>query len=193
MRGTIVRYEGVPVYIREIRDGDGDKILRVLFDYIPRNDDGDGDPKRKYISSKNFDISPLPMGYVNAPTGAFYCTRSPNRVQKQGLSNENFNAFTNEGKQVGFGVFTRTKEVNAMVANEYPSFAAACRALVKSPAVAFSRDFCVQRDEILTELIHIYHKGVKVGASLSGTIVLGDKFKCLKESLEELGVKVNGT
>lgn len=192
LRGTVVLYEGSPVYIREIREGDGDSILRVMFDHLPITVKGvETAAKRKFISSKNFDIAPFKLGYVNAPTGAFYCTRFPNRVQKQGLCSENFSAKTNNGKDISFGTFTTTKEVVAMVNGDYPTFDVALRALGKSPAVAFSRDFCVQKDEILDELVHIYHRGEKVGARLNNSVVLGKKFQCLKEGLGELGVKVS--
>jgi hypothetical protein len=191
LRGTVVLYEGNPVYIRDIAAGrGGDEIFRVHADKLPlgRGDDpfergGMVDPEgaemRKYISSKKFDISPFKMGYVNAPTGAFFCSRLPHRQQKQGLSGETFNTFL------------RTKEVVEMVNNRYPTFDQALKALAKAPSVAFSREFALSKDEVVDCLFFLYHKGQKVGAFASGKIGLGAKFVCLKEALVELGVPLN--
>lgn len=196
LRQTVVLYEGKPVLIRDIvrSDKPGDGIFRVLFDELPSTKRApaipEEEPRRKYISSKYFDIAPFKMGYVNAPTGAFYCSRMPNRMQKQGLCGENFQGRDNHGNVITFATFLSTKEVPAMIRGDYPSFANAVRALAKAPSVAFSRDFCVMKDEILEELFHLYHKGKKVGVSLNGRITLGKNFLCLKESLEELGLKV---
>lgn len=195
LRGTVVLYEGSPFYIRDVQrpQTKDDGIFRVVGNPLPLTGRETVDPEgemRKFISSKNFDIGAFRMGYVNSPSGAFYCSRLPNRQQKQGLSGDTFSGRTNRGNAVPFTTFTSTKEVVNMVKNDYPSFDLAKRSLAKSPAVAFSRDFCLERDEILEDLQHLYHKGSKVGAVLNGNIVLGNKFKCLKESLEELGVKI---
>lgn len=195
LRGTVVLYEGEPFYVRDVQrpQTKEDGILRVIGNLLPLSGkemfEERGEMK-KFISSKNFDIGAFRMGYVNSPAGAFYCTRLPSRQQKQGLSGDTFQAVTNKGAKVPFTTFTTTKEVVNMVKNDYPSFAVAQKALGKVPAVAFSRDFCLEKDEILEELQHLFHKGTKVGAILGGNLVLGKKFACLKESLEELGVKV---
>lgn len=196
LRNTVVLYEGQPVLIREIARSDkaGDDIFRVLFDNLPTKKGGvdfEEQAKRKYISSKHFDIAPFKMGYVNSPNGAFFCSRIPNRMQKQGLCGENFRGTDNYGNAINFATFLNTKEVLAMVRGDYPSFAGAVKALGKSDSVAFSRDFCIVKDEILEELVHLYHKGKKVGVILSGRITLGKNFMCLKESLEELGLRMN--
>ena len=191
LRQTVVLYEGQPVLIREIARSEkaGDEIFRVLFDPLPV--DFEEQAKRKYISSKHFDIAPFKMGYVNAPNGAFFCSRIPNRMQKQGLCGENFRGVDNYGNAIQFATFLNTKEVVAMVNGDYPSFAGAVKALGKCESVAFSRDFCIMKDEILEELLHLYHKGKKVGVILNGSITLGKNFTCLKESLEELGLRMN--
>lgn len=197
LRGTVVLYSGEPFYVRDVQrpQTKEDGIFRVIGNLLPLTgregfEEAAGVEMKKFISSKNFDIGAFRMGYVNSPNGAFYCSRLPNRQQKQGLSGDTFSGKTNKGKPVPFTTFTTTKEVINMVKNDYPSFEVAKRALVKVPAVAFSRDFCLEKDEILEELQHLYHKGTKVGAILGGNLVLGKKFTCLKESLEELGVRV---
>jgi hypothetical protein len=204
LRHTVVLYRDTPVYIKEVRNGDGkDGIFRVLFTEIPlaatksprtlgeaRLLGDEEDAQRKFISSKYFDIAPFKMGYVNRPTGsgAFYCSRLPNRMQKQGLSAENFIAKDNNNSLVDFNTFIKTKEVLEMVANKYPTFDAARRALAKVPSVAFSRDFCLVKDAVVEDFTWIYYKGDKVGMFAGESITLGNKFKCLKESLQELGL-----
>jgi hypothetical protein len=151
---------------------------------------------QKYISSKHFDIAPFPLGYVNKPTdsGAFYCSRMPNRVQKQGLCAENFKGTDNYKGLVDFRTFLRCKEVPLMVAGNYPTFEQALKNLTKVPSVAFNRYFCLVRDEVIADLVYVYHRGMKVGMlnKVTGDLCLGERFLCLKESLTELGLKVGG-
>lgn len=211
LRGTVVLYKGDPVQIQEIREGvDKEDILRVLIKPLPVLTGVDAsaaarkvieeakekDGVRKYISSKHFDIAPFPLGYVNRPDGpgAFYCSRTPNRVQKQGLCAENFKGVDNYGGLVDFRTFLRCKEVPLMVSGDYPTFDQAVRGLAKVPSVAFSRYFCLVKDEVIADLVYLYHKGMKVGMFNKGTgeLCLGEKFRCLKESLTELGLKVGG-
>lgn len=151
---------------------------------------------QKYISSKHFDIAPFPLGYVNNPTGsgAFYCSRMPNRVQKQGLCAENFKGFDNYKGLVDFRTFLRCKEVPLMVAGSYPTFEQALKNLTKVPSVAFNRYFCLVRDDVIADLVYVYHRGIKVGMlnKVTSELCLGERFRCLKESLTELGLKVGG-
>lgn len=207
LKGTVVRYKGDPVYITEITPGNADEIHRVYYKEVPFNApkpkpfrnmeeivaDAELDAaKRKYISSKFFDIEPFRMGYVNSPNrnGAFFCSRLPNRIQKQGLCGENFRAMDNFGVMVDFNTFLNTKEVLEMINDRYPTFNQALAGLNKVPSVAFSRNFALVKDAVIPDLLYLYHKGEKVGMYNSATkfVSLGVKFQCLKESLNELGV-----
>jgi hypothetical protein len=206
LRQTVVLYKGDPVLITDVKRGDTkEDILRVLFQPLPVNKGAEMkrfDPfaekvapeeaKRKYISSKHFDISPFKLGYVNSPKGAFYCSRLPNRVQKQGLCQENFQAVDHGGRAVPFASFLALDESVAMVKNVYPSFGLSLSNLDKVSTIAFHRDFCLVKDEVIPNLVYLYYKGAKVGMYTIATqeINLGTKFSCLKESLRELGLKV---
>jgi hypothetical protein len=192
LRNTVVLYKGDPVYITRLERGTEDEIFRVYYRPLPLKP-GDEAEARKFISSKYFDIAPFRMGYLNdLKNGAYYCKRSPNRIQKQGLCGENFVARTHNGKGIPFNVFITNPEVVLMINNVYPTLTQAIKALEKSPGVAFSRDFCLVRDEVLTDLIYIYHKGEKVGLLQrdDGSVRLAAKFRCLKEALEELKITV---
>ena len=204
LRGTVVLYKETPVYITDVQRGETkDDILRVLFSELPVTPgslgkvpfrDEEAGAKRKYISSKHFDIAPFKMGYVNRPneTGAFYTSRIPARVQKQGLCSENFRGINNSGLTVDFVSFIKCEEVNAMVAGKYPSFKTAVANLIKVPSVAFDYDFCLTKDEVIGDLIYLHHKGRKVGMYNQNLdcVVLGKSFTCLKEHLKELKVIV---
>lgn len=197
LRDTVVLYKGEPVFIHSVRRAETpDEIFRVYYSPLPlskakvlsRGEDAD---KRKYISSKHFDICPFRMGYVNSQSkGAFYCCRLPNRVQRQGLSAENFKAITCQGKQVDFRTFCCTPEVIHMVNNVYPIFQTALKALDKVFSIAFHYDFALVKDSNIESLIYLFHRGEKAGFLNDGKIVLGKKFKCLKEGLIELGLNI---
>lgn len=214
LRHSIVLYKGEPVYIHEIQQGTGkDDIFRVLFDPLPltgavqiarlpqfaRDPFADAavppqppaeKPERKYISSKYFDIAPFKLGYVNAKPGAFYCSRMPGRLQKQGLCGENFAAKDNFGRVVSYQTFLTCPDTPDMVMGKYPSFDKAIELLKKSPAVAFAREFCLVKDEVIPDLIYLYYKGAKVGMFNKNEVTLGTKFTCLKERLNEMNLKV---
>jgi len=215
LRNTVVLYKKTPVLIQDVVRGEGkgeDDILRVLFTELPVNNrrpqNKAGFPvedpfvrigervkaaeamQKKYISSKYFDIAPFKLGYVNRKNDPFYCTRLPNRIQKQGLCSENFKAFSNFGPFVDFNTFLNCPETPAMIAGDYPSFDRAVDLIEQCSAVAFSRDFCLVKDEVISALIYLYYKGKKVGLFDKNKINLGKKFECLKESLEEIKIEV---
>lgn len=153
---------------------------------VPPPDDLPKEQARKYISSKHFDIAPFKMGYVNDSDCPFFCTRLPNRIQKQGLCADNFKAVSNFGAPVQYGYFLRSSGVPDMVHGRYPTMVEALRMLEKQLAVAVSRDFCLQRDDVLPEFIYLFYQGKKIGMYTDNRVKLGQKFNCLKESLEEL-------
>jgi hypothetical protein len=199
LKNTVVLYKGVPHLIRDINRGEGDDIFRVLSVPLPVKIDGlgrvvvpEGEEQRKFISSKHFDIAPFKVGYVNVKTGAFYVTRLPNRIQKQGFCSENFKATDVKGSQISFTKLISYPEFVDTVNGVFPTFQQALKALDKTSLIAFSRDFAVSRDLILPDrMCHIHHKGSRVGIKLDGVVVLGKNFLCLKESLAELGVQVS--
>lgn len=196
LKGTVVLYQGDPVYVTGIEPGrGGDDIFRVYASKLPYNRlnvDLDDNGVRKYISSKHFDIGAFKMGYVNSEEGAFFCRRLPTRQQKQGLSVDTFQATYCNGQPVSFQTFLTIPEVPAMVHNIYPLYEE-CLHLIKTKktyCIAFSREFALGRSKEVDELVYLEHKGDVVGATMGGPLVLGNKFHCLKERLSELGVKV---
>lgn len=206
LKNTVVLYEGRPVLITDIQEGAGDSPYRVYADNLPTKRggarfpamefDGEGRPvarkpdadMRKYISSRNFDIAPFPMGYLNTPMGAYYCQRSPGRQQQQGLSSGTFSAVNYSGAPLSWGGFLSCDKVDDMVAGRYPTLREALR--IAAPSVAISRDFCIVRDELFDELCFIYHKNVKVGLVSDDSVKLAKGKQYVRESLLELGLRV---
>lgn len=211
LKNTVVLYDGEPVFIRNIEPSRSEKdgIFRIHADALPlngpgqiHNEDEDWDEGvavdvgdwidaakkadlRKFISSKNFDIAPFKMGYVNLKKGAVFCSRVPRRQQKQGLSLESYSAVG-----LDWGAFVQSKEAVDMIKGRYPTLDQAKALLNKSPLVAFSREFAIAKDEILEDMFILYYKGSKVGVFLDGKVTLGKKYTCLKETLLEIKVNV---
>lgn len=202
LKNTVVLYDGEPVFIRNIEPSRSEKdgIFRIHADALPLNrpgqipdEDEDEDwidaakkaDLRKFISSKNFDIAPFKMGYVNLKKGAVFCSRVPRRQQKQGLSLESYSAVG-----LDWGAFVQSKEAVDMIKGRYPTLDQAKALLNKSPLVAFSREFAIAKDEILEDMFILYYKGSKVGVFLDGKVTLGKKYTCLKETLLEIKVNV---
>ncbi len=198
LRHTVVLYDGAPYYIREITTGTGDDgPYRVHADALPlsaadvrnagRGEDAD---IRKYISSKNFDIAPFRMGFVNAKTGCFYVSRLPARQQKQGLGSENVQMTTPLGQRIPFATLLTTPEVLAMVNGNYPNLKQALAALEKMPSIAICRDVALVKDEVLDCLVYVYHKTTKVGLLSDNKAKLGKAFAYLNETISECGLEI---
>jgi hypothetical protein len=199
LQGTIVLYDGEPVYITDVREvGPGDPkgdIFRVYASPLPY-DPGirRAEEMRKFISSKKFDLAPFPMGFMNFQGNVFYCTRLARRQQRQGLSAGTLSALPVGNPTVGahrFETLISVPEFLDCIKGRYPTVAEATRQIEEAGAtgIAFSRSFCLVKDNDIPELIYLFHKKEKVGFIMEGRLMLSKKGKCLKESLNEVGVK----
>ena len=76
---TIVRLkEGEPVMIMGVSGNDRD----IIASYLLLKDMAEGACK-----VEDLDLSPVPLGYVNAHGRSYYCVRQPRRRWKHGLDN----------------------------------------------------------------------------------------------------------
>ena len=196
---TIVLYDGKPVYVREvgaIGEGEGKNgdIFRVYVKELPLTAEDRGNYDRKFISSKKFDLAPFPMGFMNHNGKAIYLSRAPKKQQRQGLSEGTLSSYTlgdtTGSRAVRFNDLLRMTEFTDCISNKYPNVREATR-LVEAGAdsVAFSRVFAIARDASLPELIYLYHKKDKVGFIMDGNLKLSARGRCLRESLNEAGVR----
>ena len=201
LSGTIVLYDGKPVYIREVgalAEGEGKNgdIYRVYIKELPIKPNDRGAYERKFISSKKFDLAPFPMGFMNTASGkAVYLSRAPRRQQKQGLSEATLSQYvvgdlSGQGRLVRFADLTSSQQFVDCINGKYPSVAEATKMVAEgADSVAFSRVFAIARDKSLPELIYLYHKKDKVGFIMDGKLKLSAKGRCLRESLNEVGVR----
>ena len=205
LNGTVVLYDGEPVYITRVAkagpdDGKAD-VFRVYAQPLPYKPNGgleDG-AFRKFISSKKFDLSTFKMGFMNYKGEAIYCSRKPARQYKQGISNNTFvtkpltgdKPFPYGAKAYRLTDLITDKSFVDMVKGVYPSFEKAREKVSKDGgSCAFSREYALMADADLDGLIYLYHKGDKVGFILDDKVKLANKMKCLKEALAELGLRL---
>lgn len=185
LKGTIVKYDGAPHYITDVRS-ELDGPFRIHCSPLPYKGDAG---VRKYISSKKFDIEPFALGYMNnSERDASYLSRAPARQQRQGLSSENL-----KGCPLPLTVAMQHDCFVDMINGKYPAFAEAVVYSKKQGGiiVAFHREIAVKVDTILDKIVWVYYKGATqpCGAFLDNKFILGDKYKYLAEVLAENGVE----
>ena len=198
LENTVVLYDGKPVYISRVNvpePEDRKEIARVYFFDLPlmggRGKVGEGKETRKYLSSKNFDLAPFKMGYMNHGGQATFVSRAPVRQNRQGLSNGTA-VFTNVKGQrsevVDFNTMIRSEGFVDMVNGKYPDFKTAGDMLGDKDisSVAVSRSFAFNIDHDLQALV-LVHKGVKCGLALKGdkALRIPPKFHFLREEMED--------
>jgi hypothetical protein len=169
--GTIVSYKGKPVLINEL----GNAFASIM--YLK-------DGKTETVNyNKDFDLTPVPLGYSNYKGLSLYLARIPMRKDwKQGLRTTTtrclFNGEIYEG-QVPFS------ELHKTIVGDYPTLDKAIEH-VKLPQIksmSFSRAFAIDK------ALDIWYKG----RSAIGKIVnpktheysLKDEFFWARETLEE--------
>jgi hypothetical protein len=199
LANTVVMYDGKPVYITRVREIDGaeDKkeVARVFFVELPYQPRGFGAPEqkevRKYLSSRNFDLAPFKMGYLNFKGKALYASRSPVRQNQQGLNAKTLkltNMRGNREDDVSFASVIASQGFVDMVNGKYPTFADVGDLLgdAEHSSVAISRTFALAIDHDLEALL-LMHKGVKCGIALKDdkALRLPPKFHFLRHEAEE--------
>jgi hypothetical protein len=194
---TVVVYDGKPVYITRIGPADvGEKkeIARVFFYELPLV--GKAEEVRKYLSSRNFDLTPFKMGYINHQGQAIFLSRNPTRQYKQGLSNNTLVCTDIRGKRsevMGFDHMIRSPGFMPMFEGKYPTFKEAGALLgdKENSSVAISRSFAFLIDHDL-ESLFMLHKGVRCGIAMKEdrALKVPPKFHFLREEMEEARIPI---
>ena len=78
IKNTIVKYEGLPVYVQYLCPEEGYADISTPW----------GSDQRR-VNSEDLDMSPIPLGIVNVANDISFIMRKPARHYKQGLDNEN--------------------------------------------------------------------------------------------------------
>ena len=141
LRATLLRTKtGKPIYVRDVsfKKHPFDYYLHVIY-LSNRAED--------ILPLKDIDLLPVPLGNVNINEIALFVSRTPSRIWKQGLSNENMNytcfLFTGLPK---LDIFNRC--LMAPITNKYPSIYDCYinMSKYKSHSQAFSRQFSLYKN-----------------------------------------------
>lgn len=167
--GTIIRYKGRAVTIREVT-GDMNLAIRYL------------DTQRDImvrIKDKDLDWSPVPLGNVNIRGRVVYVGRKAVRKWKHGLHRDNAYLKVEEGL-VDSGVLY-TPEMAKMVKRDYPKLKKCLESVRAGEATAraFSPNFSVRKDDI--GLVWLQFRCDKVGWFTGDELTWGDGSDYLKE------------
>ena len=175
--GTLVRFAGEPVVVREVERNEGSFTLQAK-----RISDG------QYVTARieDFDLSPVPLGYIQVDDEAVYAERCPQRRWKQGLTLDNMLNLRNglgrtrEGcPELGY------KPLRDTILNVYSSLQEAVEGVIKGTVKSkpFSRRFSVgiNGDNILA----LYYRGRETGFVDKGEIFLNKEQHYLVEELLE--------
>lgn len=166
---SLVRYDGRPYFIMAI---DGRTVMGIFTDN-----------EREYtfkLPDTKLDVRPVPLGYANTGAEALYLSRVPQRRYKQGLSEESLKVL---GRHAARRLLT-SKPLAECILNKYPSYVAACKRVREDKrvsSVAFSRKFCVEKDD--TGLLFLRYRHEKVGWVNKYQPELGESHQYLAEEL----------
>lgn len=174
--GSIVRWKGDPVYIKEVYINDNRKVAARMVNLRT------GKQHRSILASKDWDWTPVPTGFVNVRSRTFYVSRVPIRKWKQGLHRDNVKIVP---QNPGGRDIIRTAEFAACVRRDYPSFEECMTRLDDKIAVswAFHPEWAVERDP--SGLTWLLHRSRKVGWLQDDEAKLGEEYGYLKESYAE--------
>ena len=167
--GTIVFYEGSPVYVSEILE-DGDAYVTPCIagaNYFT-------------VSLEALDLTPPRLGYVNHPTSCAFFVRSPQRQWRQGLRMSQLRNLS--GRTRGVELFS--PQLLNCLRNLYPPVEECLDRIDCGEAneQAFARNFSV--GSIERQGYALRYKMVKVGHVIAGESprpVLAEKFSYLQE------------
>jgi hypothetical protein len=173
LTGTYVRKDNELVYIRDVSDN-GDEDYTIHYMHAAT-----GDNHSCYLS--DLDISPLPLGFVNARGVAKYVMRKPQRRWKHGLDNSNA-VFMHCGSPHldRFQVQGNCNGLQKAVLNDYPTLLASIsNVALGGGSCAFSRSFAVKGNDL-------YYKAGKVGnVREDHSLNIAPEFAYLQELLQE--------
>lgn len=176
LSNTIIRLGNYPIYLTEVY---ADWSASVTYLHS-----GKGSVLSDIRTLKDFDISPVPLGFCNAGSTASYLMRMPRRRTKQGLSEDSI-AFHDGNRQSVRQNGAYAKALSNTINGVYPAKKEALSMLAKGfYVVAISRNWALARDVGGTYLHYKYY-GV-VGKLIENEIYsLNPDFNYLQESLDQ--------
>lgn len=172
---TIVRLNNIPVFIIAVNH-DGSTLYYEVG--------GSGEHKSEHLD--NFDLKPMPLGYVNYDGASTYLQRMPlRRDWRQGARAHNVNS-----SNLDFNTRTilNSRAFVKCVLNEYPTFKKCFHEVYEDGhrSSSFSREFALVRSGD-ADKCNVQYKGKRiVGEATLDGVVLAERFKYLQETLDEV-------
>jgi hypothetical protein len=192
LTGTVVLYDGQPVYINDIENGNN------FDDGIPRaniavcGESGDKVTRKRLDSPKFNKFRSLPeLGWVNsAKYGAILMQRRATRSRLHGLNGNNVLAtffygmpeYSTGRFERGWDYMYKTKSFVDACNNIYPSLESILLNIQEDSALGFSRKFAVYRDTL--GLRWLYRETERIGIfTNANSLNLLEKFKFYREEI----------
>lgn len=196
LQGTVVYWNGTPVYVSDVQTID--RVIKALVRPIPIRG-GRGDEEWVSIDDPNFNCMKYNLGYVNLVNGTVaYVTRRPARAQAQGLASQNVSVQYSHGidqrhwgrADIWADLVRNQPGLGECLMGKYPSLDEARAKLMADKtvkAVAFDRYFAIKRHSEFSNLFFLNYKGEDISWSDSSEFSLPDGYKHLMEMCNEKG------
>lgn len=193
LAGTVCTWDGRPVYVSDVRNGEARGSITARIHYLPYA----MSPEFWVdIADPRFNATQFRLGYMNCGDGrARFVSRTPARIQSQGLcqGNTRFRGAP-EGIAPSFGFKQAIREQGwvDMMTGVYPSMEGAQDRLAndaRCASVGISRDFAVVRHPKFKKLFFLEYRGREIAFSdVPVSFTLPEEYRFLKEVCEPLGV-----
>jgi len=186
LAASIVYYDGVPVYIKNVDEqGDGS------FHAILTNTLTGKHLMQKDITDPLFNFTRFNLGYSNHKASACWWYRVPAKQYKQGLKSDQLRHKASDPAMATGGgfAFNPTTCINEMLINQYPSMEEAEKAVRDADwtrVVAFHKNFAMSYDKIHKDML-LEYKGTVIGfINKNLGLQLVEEYEHLYESLKEV-------
>lgn len=192
LAGTVVMYDGLPVYVHDIENGADfdDNIPRANITFCG---DPDGKRQRKRLDSPKFNkFRDLPtLGWLNNyQYGAVFMFRKATRSRLHGLNSTNVRseffynsqAYCTTSFDRGWEYVYNTPAFVDLCNDSYPPLGDVLLNVQEGSALGFSRKFAVYRDSL--GLRWLYRETERIGIfTNSNSLNLLSKFKYYREEI----------
>lgn len=169
LSGSIILDGEEPVIVNEVEQNFMANIIPIAANHGYVKDLKGGD----------FNINPIPLGYLNRDDNSYYISRLPKRSWRQGLSRNNILTDLPWQRMLCEGFVDMAKNI-------YPSFKQSLGKVDSGDVkrCAFNRKFCLELNQ-RTGNISVCYKTRSVGDVIDGVIQLRNQYGYLHELLME--------
>jgi hypothetical protein len=197
LQGTMVYYHGKAALCRavdiKVDPNNSDNLVMSCRLQMLEN----GQSRTCLITDPGLKYMEFNIGYINSYQYATWFCRMPYKQYRQGLRNDQVE-FRDESGQfrrqdiVQQHILSTNRDTAMMLENNYPTLEEA-QEMLKSGEfikVAFHRDFALFRDKLRGDYV-LEHKGIPIAfADLNNIFKCSPEYKYLRESMQEIKLKV---